>query len=146
MKLEELVIYQTSNELSDKVWKLIVQWDSFSKEAIGKDLLRAVDGVALNIAIGFGRYSRRDTKTYGYYSRGSLFATKTLLQKAAIRNLINEDDLNLLLSEIETLEVKLNNYIKSIGRSKGSSNYKSYNKNNESKSEYNEDVEFDMED
>ena len=135
MKLEELVVYQTSNELADKIWKLIVQWDSFSKDTMGKDLIMAADMVATNIAIGFGRYSKYDTKVYAYYSRGALFATKVWLTKAHHRNLVNLDDLDMLICEIDVLETKLNNYIKSIGRGRSSNNGGSYNKYQTQKSD-----------
>ncbi|OFX27705.1 MAG: hypothetical protein A2033_02890 [Bacteroidetes bacterium GWA2_31_9] len=129
MKLEELVIYQTSNELADKIWKLIVQWDSFSKDTLGKELIMATDMVATNIAVGFGRYSKYDTKVYAYYSRGALFAAKSWLTKAHSRGLVNFDDLEMLIGEIDILETKLNNYIKSIGRGRtNNSGGGSYNK------------------
>lgn len=144
MKLEELVIYQTSNELADKIWKLIVNWDSFSKDSIGKELIMAVDMVSTNIAVGFGRYSKHDTKAYAYFSRGSLFATKVWLTKANNRNLVNIDDFDMLISDIDILETKLNNYIKSISRGRNNSGG-SYNKYQPHKSD-SDMPDFDVQD
>ncbi|OFY19997.1 MAG: hypothetical protein A2W98_13520 [Bacteroidetes bacterium GWF2_33_38] len=145
MRLEELVVYQTANELSDKIWKLINTWEAFSKETIGKELILAADCIATNIAVGFGRYSQKESKSYGYNARGSLFETKTWLTKASLRNLISDDDLNLLMTEIEAYEIKLNNYIKSIGRnisSNSNSRHKSYGSGSSSQS-YNRNSDID---
>lgn len=142
MRLEELVIYQTANELSDKVWQLISTWESFSKETIGKQLILASDCIATNIAIGFGRYSQKESKSYGYNARGSLFETKTWLTKASHRNLISDDDYNLLMDEIEAYEIKLNNYIKSIGRN-NNNRRKPYNPNSSGNQSYNQDADID---
>ncbi len=92
MKLEELQVYQLSMGLGEKVWKIIEGWDYFTKDTIGKQLIRAIDSVAANISEGFGRYHFRDSKNFYYYSRGSLYETKTWLTKAKNRNLIGEED------------------------------------------------------
>ena len=118
MKLEELQVYQLSMGLGEKVWKIIEGWDYFTKDTIGKQLIRAIDSVAANISEGFGRYHFRDSKNFYYYSRGSLYETKTWLTKAKNRNLIGEEDFLEFEKEITTIGVKLNNYINSIGKRK----------------------------
>ena len=95
MKLEELQVYQLSMELGEKVWNIVINWDYFLKPAcrqgrdtIGKQMVRAVDSVAANLSEGFGRYHYKEAKNFSYYSRGSLYETKTWLTKAYNRNLI----------------------------------------------------------
>ena len=83
---------------------------------MGKQLMRAIDSVAANLSEGFGRYHFKDVKNFGYYSRGSLYEAKTWLTKANNRALIKDDDYEDLIKEINNLGVKLNNYIKSIGK------------------------------
>jgi len=83
---------------------------------LGKQLMRAIDSVAANLSEGFGRYHFKDVKNFGYYSRGSLYEAKTWLTKANNRALIKDDDYEDLIKEINNLGVKLNNYIKSIGK------------------------------
>lgn len=78
--------------------------------------MRAIDSVAANLSEGFGRYHFKDVKNFGYYSRGSLYEAKTWLTKANNRALIKDDDYEDLIKEINNLGVKLNNYIKSIGK------------------------------
>ncbi|NTW32854.1 MAG: four helix bundle protein [Bacteroidetes bacterium] len=115
MKLEELQVYQLSMEIGEKVWGIIINWDSFSKDTIGKQLGRSVDSVAANLSEGFGRYHYNESKHFYYYSRGSLYETKTWLTKAYNRKMITENDFNIFMSNIDIIGIKLNNYIKSIG-------------------------------
>lgn len=116
MKPEELEVYQLSMELGERVWKIVVDWNFFLKDTIGKQLVRAVDSVAANISEGFGRFHYKDSKNFNYYSRGSLYETKTWLTKAYNRNLISEEEFKNFQNEINTIGIKLNNYIKSIGK------------------------------
>ena len=93
-----------------------MRWDFFAKDTLGKQLVRAADSIAANLSEGYGRYFYKESKQFCYYSRGSLYETKTWLTKAMNRNLINETDYGRLMQEIRNLGVKLNNYINSIGR------------------------------
>ncbi len=116
MDLEELQVYRLSMEIGEKVQQFVIKWDYFVKDTIGKQLVRAVDSVSANLSEGFGRYFYKENKQFCYYSRGSLYESKTWLTKAKNRNLINEDDYNSLLTDIELIGKKLNAYIKSIGK------------------------------
>jgi four helix bundle protein len=116
MDLEELRVYQLSMELGEKVWGFVEQWDWFAKDTVGKQIVKSADSVSANISEGYGRYHFRDSKHFLYYSRGSLYETKTWLTKAKNRKLISETDFESLKKEIKDLSVKLNNYINSIGK------------------------------
>ena len=115
MGLEDLEIYQIAMELGEKCWKIVIQWDNFSKFSIGNQLTRSADSVAANISEGFGRFHYGEKKHFSYYARGSLFETKTWITKSFNRNLISEKVYNELMVQLKNLSVKLNNYIKSIG-------------------------------
>lgn len=118
MKLEELHVYQLSMDVGEIVWVQVQKWDYFSKDTIGKQLVRAVDSVAANLSEGFGRYFYKESKQFGYYSRGSLYETKTWLTKAHNRKLLNDENFRTLMKEINTIVKQLNMYIKSIGKRK----------------------------
>ena len=118
MKLEELHVYQLSMKMGDEVWNIVIKWDFFAKDTIGKQVVRSVDSIAANLSEGFGRYHYNEEKHFGYYSRGSLFETKTWMTKAFNRNLILESDFNRFIIEIDNIGIKLNNYINSIGTKK----------------------------
>jgi four helix bundle protein len=115
MRLEDLQVYQISMDLADIVHDQIIGWDNFYKYSTGQQLLKAADSVSSNISEGFGRFHFKDHKNFLYYSRGSLFETKTWLTKAYRRKLIPHEVFNDLISRYNILGVKLNNYINSIG-------------------------------
>jgi len=115
MKLEDFEIYNLAMELGEKVYNLVSEWDYFQKDTIGKQLVRATDSIAANLSEGVGRFHYGEKKHFSYYSRGSLFETKTWLTKAMKRQQINEEVFNELIEDIERLGVKINNYIKTIG-------------------------------
>ena len=116
MKLEDLQVYKMSMDLGDLIWKIVDRWNYFEKDTIGKQLVRSTDSIAANISEGYGRFHFKDSKKFAYYSRGSLFETKTWINKAMERNLIKEEESNDLLNELNKLGIKLNNYINSIGK------------------------------
>jgi four helix bundle protein len=115
MKLEELQVYELALNLGETVWNIVIRWDYLAKDTIGKQLVRSADSVAANLSEGYGRFHFKDAKNFLYYSRGSLYETKTWLLKAKNRNLISGEEFQSLEKEINNLSVKLNNYIKSIG-------------------------------
>jgi four helix bundle protein len=116
MKLEELQVYQLSMELGDNIWAIVINWDYFLKDTIGKQLVRAADSVAANLSEGFGRFFYKENKQLCYYSRGSLFETKTWLTKAKSRKLISEEQSENYEKDIDLIGKKLNSYINSIGK------------------------------
>lgn len=118
MKLEELQVYQLAMEIAEKIWNIVIQWDYFAKDTVGKQLIKAADSVSANLSEGFGRYFYKENKQFCYYSRGSLYETKTWLAKAHNRKLVNDEDFHIFQEDIDKIGIKLNNYIKSIGKPK----------------------------
>ena len=116
MRLEEFETYNLSIELGERVWSAVNKWDFFNRDTIGKQLVRSVDSVAANLSEGLGRHFFKETRNFAYYSRGSLLETKTWLGKARRRALISEEEYESFDSEIRNIEVKLNNYIRSLGK------------------------------
>ena len=116
MKLEELQVYQLSMDLGESIWEIVIAWNYFEKDTIGKQLVRAADSVAANLSEGFGRFFYKENKQFCYYSRGSLYETKTWLTKAKNRKLITVDQFESFTKDIDLIGKKLNSYIKSIGK------------------------------
>ncbi len=119
MKLEELEVYNKSMEIGERVWDIVVKWGFFEKDTIGKQLTRAIDSVAANLSEGFGRYHYKDKMRFSYYSRGSLYESKTWITKAGNRGLMQEEEVEYLLGFLNDLGIKLNNYITATGRQIG---------------------------
>ncbi len=118
MKLEVLKIYQLAMNIGERVGMVVVKWDYFAKDTVGKQLVKSVDSIAAIISEGYGRFHYKENKQFCYYSRGSLYETKTWLKKAHNRGLIVDNDFQSLEKDIEAIACKLNNYIKSIGTTK----------------------------
>jgi four helix bundle protein len=114
MKFEDLEVYQLSMNLSDKIWDIVIKWDYFPKDTLGKQWVRAADSVSANISEGFGRNNFKDQRSFYYISRGSLCESKTWLEKAKQRNLIDEENYKLLLNDFNVVGIKLNNFINSV--------------------------------
>ena len=115
MTLDELKVYQLSMDMGERVWAEVIHWDFFAKDTVGKQAVRAADSVAANISEGFGRFFYKENRQFGYYSRGSLFETKTWLTKTARRGLITPDCHAAFERDIDQIGRMLNAYIKSIG-------------------------------
>jgi four helix bundle protein len=81
-------------------------------------LVRSADSIGANIAEGFGRFHYKENKNFCYFSRGSIIETKGWLKKVKTRALMDEETFQSLLSELETIHLKLNIYIKYIGKGK----------------------------
>ena|SRR5688500_3880708 len=115
MDLEDLKVYNLSMELGEKVWSVVDQWNYFQKDTIGKQLVKAADSIAANLSEGYGRYHFKEKKNFGYYSRGSLYETKTWLTKANNRKLLSTQEFETLTNDLQVIVRMLNNYINSIG-------------------------------
>jgi four helix bundle protein len=110
MKLEDLEIYNLAMLMGDQVWEIVEGWDYFAKDTVGKQWVRAIDSVAANISEGFGRNTFKDSRSFYYIARGSLYESKTWLDKAKNRKLILVE-YQTLLDNHNKLGIKLNNFI-----------------------------------
>ncbi|MBN1183086.1 MAG: four helix bundle protein [Bacteroidales bacterium] len=119
MKLEVLQAYNLSMKIGEKILSIGDRRDYIAKDTMAKQFVRAIDSLVASLSEGFGWYHFSDSRHFGYYSRGSLYESKTWITKSNNRNLINENDYKDILSELNIIAVKLNNYIKSIGRKNG---------------------------
>jgi len=45
--LEKLEVYNIAEKFSDDIWDIVVKWDYFKKDTIGKQLVRAADSSQL---------------------------------------------------------------------------------------------------
>ena len=113
--INDLEIYRESMRIGEVVWEFVAGWPYFAKDTVGKQLVRAVDSVAANLAEGYGRYHFKENQKFCYYSRGSAQETQTWIEKAARRGLVPEETARELYHDIDTFKKRLNAYIRSIG-------------------------------
>ena len=114
--LEELEVYQLAESFSDEIWFIVIKWDYFAKDTIEKQIVRSADSIGANIAEGYGRYHYKENRNFCYFSRGSIIETKVWLKKARTRELVTEDAFNTLFEKLQTIHLKLNAYLKFIGK------------------------------
>jgi four helix bundle protein len=114
MELESLKVYQIAMRIGEEVWEIVCKWDSFSKYTLGKQWVNAADSIGQNISEGYGRFHLKDSKSFYYYSRGSLMETGSILEKAHNRHLISEEEFTNLQLDLKDLKIRLNNFINSL--------------------------------
>ena len=117
---ENLRVYQLSEMLSDKIWEIVSGWNNFSRDTVGKQIVRAADSIGANIAEGTGRYTFIENKRFAHIARGSLNETKHWLRRAFKRNLLSEEQVKELKPIIDELAPKLYAYINALSKSKKS--------------------------
>jgi four helix bundle protein len=115
-RIEDLEVYMLSEELANEVWDVVIKWDYFTKDTVGKQVCRSADSISANIAEGYGRFHYKENKNFCYYSRGSILETKSFLRKMKHRNLITAEGYETLFNKLEIIHIKLNAYIKYIGK------------------------------
>ena len=112
---ESLRVYRLSEKLADEIWDLVMGWDIFARDTVGRQLVRAADSVGANIAEGTGRGSYQDNRRFVRTARGSLKETQHFLRRAFRRKLIEEPQVKRIKPLIDELAPRLNAYLKSIG-------------------------------
>lgn len=115
--LDDLAVYQLAESFSDEIWFIVHGWDYFAKDTVGKQIVRSADSIGANIAEGYGRYHYKENRNFCYFSRGSILETKGWLKKTQTRNLISEEAFNTLFEKLQTIHLKLNAYLKFVGKS-----------------------------
>jgi four helix bundle protein len=112
---EDLRVYRTAEKLADAIWDIVVTWETFAKNAVGDQLLRAADSIGANIAEGSGRGTYKENRRYVRIARGSLNETQHFLRRAYRRKLMDQEHVKALKPMIDELAPSLNAYLKSIG-------------------------------
>lgn len=113
---ESLRVYQLSESLADQIWTIVMKWNVFARDTVGKQLVRAADSIGANIAEGTGRGTFVDNRRFVRIARGSLNETQHFLRRAYKRKLLNDKDIQALRPLVDELAPKLNSYLKSIGK------------------------------
>lgn len=112
LKLNDIKAYKMAFHLSNYVWDIVIGWDYFARDTIGKQFVKSADSISANIAEGFGRFYKKDKILFYRYAYGSLIESKDWNQKAKVRKLITEEQYNYIFGELEKLPKELNSLIK----------------------------------
>ena len=111
---EKLQVYQLSEKIADSIWNIVIAWDSFARDTVGKQIVRAADSIGANIAEGSGRGSLQDNRRFVRIARGSLYETIHWLRRSYIRKLLSQAEVKDLRALIEELSPKLNAFLRSV--------------------------------
>ncbi|MFZ4395152.1 MAG: four helix bundle protein [Kiritimatiellia bacterium] len=107
---ENLEVYRLAEELADEVWKIVIRWDAFAKQTMGRQLVDAADSIGANIADGRGRRDTADNRRFVRIAWGSLNETQHFLRRAYRRQLLNAEQIRMLRTFLDPLPPKLNAY------------------------------------
>ncbi len=116
---ENLRIYKLAEDLADSIWDIVLRWERFARDTVGKQMVRSTDSIGANTAEGTGRGSFQDNKRFARMARGSLNETQHFLRRAFRRKLLGTADVKKLKPLADNLAPQLNSYIKSIGHNHG---------------------------
>ena len=111
---EKLQVYKLAENLSDKIWSVVIKWDYLAKDTVGKQMIKAADSIGTNIAEGTGRGTLQDNRRFIRMARGSLYETQHWLRRAFRRTLLSKHEIDLLKPIIHELSPKLNAYFRSV--------------------------------
>jgi len=114
---ERLRVYQLSEKLADQIWEVVLGWNNFARDTVGKQVVRSADSIGANVSEGSGRGRFLDNKRFVRMARGSLNETQHWLRRAFKRNLLTKKQIDDLRPLIDELSPTLNAYLKSIGES-----------------------------
>jgi four helix bundle protein len=112
---ENLEVYRLAEKLADEIWELVGSWGPLARDTVGKQLIRAADGIGANIAEGAGRGSFQDNRRFIRIARGSLNETKHWLRRAYKRKLLDGETTRRLKVILDEFGPRLNSYLRSIG-------------------------------
>jgi four helix bundle protein len=111
---EKLQVYKLAERLCDEIWTVAKGWDYFSRDTVGRQLVRAADSIGANIAEGTGRGSFLDNRRFIRNARGSLYETRHWLRRAHQRGLLGRDVVAKIRPTIDELSLKLSAYLRSM--------------------------------
>lgn len=112
LKLNDIGAYKIAFLLSNYVWNIVIHWDHFTKDTVGKQFIRAVDSISANIAEGFGRYTKKDKINFYRYSTGSIKESFDWNEKSKIRALLKPEEYDYIFQELNRLPMEVNSLIK----------------------------------
>lgn len=113
-RFEGLEIFDLSMEFAQTAYELSSQFPREEMFGLTANLRRAATSVALNIAEGSGRGSKRDFAHFVDIARGSLFETVASFILAKRLGLVDAEQLVAMQEEAEILSRKLTSFKRTL--------------------------------
>jgi four helix bundle protein len=111
LELNDISAYRIAFDLSNYVWDIVIKWNYFAKDTVGKQLVKAFDSISANIAEGFGRYFKKDKVNFYRYGYGSIDESFDWIEKANKRCLLKEREYQHITEELKKLPKEINHLI-----------------------------------
>lgn len=118
----ELKVYQLSEKLANEIWQIVQGWNTFTKNTIGTELVRAADSIGANIAAGLGRGIYEDNYRLVNVAKSSLHQTQHWLKIAHKRQLLTTEQQHTLKMVINQLARELQLYSKLLSKAYNQTN------------------------
>ncbi len=116
LKYEDLEIYQLAEKLSDRIWKIVSNWNYLPQKTYGKQIIDSSSSIGSNLAEGYGKGSDSDRGRYAKISRGSLYETIHWLNKTNRLKILSESEFQELSEICDVLAPKLSAYINYLSK------------------------------
>ena len=111
LMLNDIDAYKIAFRLSNYIWDIVIKWEYFAKDTVGRQFARSVDSISANIAEGFGRHSKKDKIKFYRYSQGSMNESLDWNEKSKVRKLITEEEYEHIFKELQKLPKVINQLI-----------------------------------
>lgn len=111
LELQDITAYKIAFDLANYVWDVVIKWNYFAQDTVGKQLVKATDSISANIAEGFGRYFKRDKVNFYRYSYGSIDESSDWIEKTNKRGLLKEKEYQYISQELKKLPKEINHLI-----------------------------------
>ena len=122
MSLEDLEVHKLAKQFSNEIWEIVLLFNYFEKDTIGKQMCRSADSISANIAEGYGRFYYQEIIRFCYIARGSLEETLSHLVLCCELKYIPKAVFDSLEQDGEKLTQLINGYIGYLKRSKQGQN------------------------
>ncbi len=112
---ERLQVWQRAIDFAEKVIGISEKLETERKHyRLVEQVEAASTSVAMNIAEGKGRFSKKEYVQFLFYARGSLFETITLLTIFYRKSWVSKEEFNSVRSEAMVLSKMINSLIRAI--------------------------------
>ena len=109
--IEETEVFRRYVTIADWAWRTVQRWPPFAKDTLGKQLVRAIDGVGATLVEGDGRHGDKEALYFFRVARGSARETRYWLLRATERGLIPADEGEARIAELTSATQLLNRLI-----------------------------------
>jgi 23S rRNA-intervening sequence protein len=111
---EKLHVYQLSEKLADSVWHVVINWDTFAKDTVGKQIVRAADSIGRTFPKEAAVATCKTTDDLSGWRAARCMKRFIWLRRSYLRRLLTQSEVKKLRLLVEELAPKLNAFLRSV--------------------------------